>query len=144
MANIKEANPLYGFIKYVFENHLEYSKISRSEKSKYFFMLQRLMSIAFPIQANAFNHVKVSQPEISDYWHESLSKLYSKTPGWIYTKTKKSEKKKKSIEMPSDEAVTYYLERTKMSKRELNDAIKLFGDEALEPIRRIESIMKEK
>lgn len=134
---------LKDFIKTLVERPEDYKEVTNSEKSKFFFMTQRFMSIAFPVQAQAFNHIKISQAETMDYWHESLKKLYQKTPNWIYTKTKKSTAKKTKLDMPSDEAISYYLERTKMSKRELDDAIKMFGEEALEPIRRIEAIMKE-
>lgn len=134
---------LKDFIKALVERPEDYKTVTNSEKSKFFFMTQRFMSIAFPVQAQAFNHIRIPQAETMDYWHESLTKLYKKTPTWIYTKTKKSDAKKSKIDMPSDEAVSYYLERTKMSKRELDDAIKMFGEEALEPIRRIEAIMKE-
>lgn len=133
---------LKDFLKILFEKPEEYKNVTKTEKSKFFFMLNRFSSIAFPIQAQAFNHTKISTSEVSDYWQQSMTKLYTKTPGWIYTKTKKTEKKKKA-EAPSDESINYYLERTKMSKRELTDAIKLFGDEAYEPIRRIETMMGE-
>ena len=134
---------LKDFIKALIERPEDYKNLRSTEKAKFFFMTQRFMSIAFPIQAQAFNHIKISQAETLDYWQSSLNKLYKKTPTWIYTKTKKADKAKK-LEMPSDEAVKYYLERTKMSKKQLDDAIKMFGDEALEPIRRIETIMNEK
>jgi len=134
---------LKDFIRILFEKPEEYKNVRNTEKAKFFFMLQRFSSIQFPVQAQAFNHIKISQAEVSDYWQQSMTKLYTKTPGWIYTKTKKVSEKKKKSEAPSDEAIEYYLERTKMSKRELNDAIKLFGDEAYDPIRKIESIMKE-
>ena len=140
---MKEANPLFDFIRKIFEKPGEYAKTSKSDKAKYFFMLSRLMSIQFPIQAQAFNHIKISQAEVSDYWQQSMMKLYNRTPGWIYTKTKKVSEKKKKEEVPSDEAINYYLERTKMSMRELNDAVKMFGDQAYDPIRRIETMMGE-
>jgi hypothetical protein len=134
---------LKDFIKTLFERPEEYKDVTTSEKAKFFFMTQRFCSIAFPIQAQAFNHIRIPQSETMDYWQESMSKLYKKTPGWIYTKTKKTDKKKKA-DRPSDEAIEYYLFRMKMSKRELEEAINLFGDKALEPIRRIETIMNEK
>lgn len=133
---------LKDFTKALFERPDEYKEATSSEKAKFFFMTQRFMSIAFPLQAQAFNHIRIPQAETMDYWHDSMAKLYKKTPSWIYTKTKKKDVKKKS-DRPSDEAIEYYLERMKMSKRELDEAIKLFGDEALEPIRRIETIMAE-
>lgn len=140
---MKEQNPLFEFIKIIFEKPDEYKKIPKIDKAKYFFMLSRLMSIQFPVQAQAFNHKKIPQAETADYWQQSLTKLYKKTPSWIYIKTKKSTENKNNIKMPSDEAIQYYLERTKMSKRELNDSIKLLGDQVLDPIRKIETIMNE-
>lgn len=134
---------LKDFIKALIERPEDYRGLRSTEKAKFFFMTSRFMSIMFPIQAQAFNHIKISQAETLDYWQSSLSKLYKKTPTWIYTKTKKTDKAKK-LEMPSDEAVKYYLERTKMSKKQLDDAIKMFGEQALKPIRRIETIMDEK
>jgi hypothetical protein len=135
---------LKDFMRAVFERPEDYKDVTSSEKAKFFFMTQRFMSIAFPIQAQAFNHIRIPQAETMDYWQESMSKLYKKTPGWIYTKTKKNTDKKKKSEAPSDEAITYYLDKMKMSKRELDEAVRLFGDEAFEPVRRIETIMNEK
>ena len=133
---------LKDFLKALIERPDEYQKLRSTDKSKFFFMTQRFMSIAFPLQAQAFNHIKITQAETMDYWHENLTKLYKKTPSWIFTKTKKNEKKSKS-ELPSEEAIKYYLEKTRMTRRDLDEAISLFGDEALEPIRKIEAIMNE-
>ena len=90
------------------------------------------MSINFPLQAQAFNHIKISQAETIDYWQGQLSKLYSRSPDWMYTKTGKKAKKK--ISWPSDEAVMFYLRKHGMSRKDLNDAVKLNGEEALKPI----------
>jgi len=126
---------LFDFIKILFKPE-EYAKLKQHEKGKYYFMLNRFMSINFPLQANAFNHLKLSQPEAVDYWHGQLSKLYTRSPDWMYTKTGKKGKKKSA--WPSEEAVAFYLDKNKMSKRELHDAVKMFGDDALEPIHRID------
>lgn len=138
----KEQNPLFDHIKNVFEHPDKYEKTTRNEKSKFFFMLQRLMSIAFPLQAQAFNHKRVSPPEVTDYWQSNMAKLYKKTPSWVYTKSKGKAAKKK-IEMPSEEAIRIYLDRTKKSRRDLDAAVKFFGETALEPIRQIEKILNE-
>ena len=133
---------LKDFIKAVFEKPDEFKEITSSEKARNFFMLQRFMSINFPSQAQAFNHIRVSQSQVVDYWQDSLRKIYTKTPQWVYTKTKKSDKAKK-LELPSEESISYYLEKTKMSRRELNEAIQIMGDSVLDPIRKIEAILKE-
>jgi hypothetical protein len=105
-------------------------------------MLNRFSAIQYPIQAQAFNHIKISQSETVDYWHDNLSRIYKKVPGWIYTSSK-NKNKISEIEMPSKEAIRFYLERIGKSERDLQDSIKLFGKEALAPIIKIEKIMKE-
>ena len=122
---------LFDFIKTLFKT-TEYNKLKPYEKSKYFFMINRFMSINFPLQAQAFNHIKISQAETIDYWQGQLSKLYSRSPDWMSTKTGKKAKKK--ISWPSDEAVMFYLRKHGMSRKDLNDAVKLNGEEALKPI----------
>lgn len=133
---------LKDFIKILFEKPEEYSTLTTVEKSKFFYMTQRLCSIAFPIQAQSFNNIRISQPETVDYWHESMIKLYKKTPAWVYTKTKKRVEKK-NTSMPSEEAITYYLNKMNYSKRELDDALQLLGDSVLDPIRRIDVMLNE-
>lgn len=132
---------LFDFIKILFRPD-EYAKLKQHEKSKYYFMLNRFMSINFPLQAQAFNHLKVSQAEAVDYWQGQLSKLYSRSPDWMYTKTGKKANKKK-IAWPSEEAVAFYLSKNGMSKRDLHDAVKMFGDDALEPMHRIDRSWKD-
>jgi len=134
---------LFDFIRIIFERPGEYARLSRYEKSKHFFMTNRFMSISFPMVASAFNHIRISQPEVMDYWHNSLIKLYVKVPGWIYCKTSKKGKKEK-VPMPSKEAMEYYLGKMSMSRRDLDDAIRMFGPDVLAPIRRIDKAMTDK
>lgn len=138
----KKENPLFDLIKILFENPEKYKKVSTVDKNRYFFMINRLLGIGFPMQANAFNHIKISTSHVVDYWHGQSIKLYKKTPQWIYTSPKKAEVKK-DIKWPSDEAVKFYLERTKSSKKDLIQAVKIFGEESLSPIFAIEKMMNE-
>ena len=45
--------------------------------------------------------------------------------------------------MPSDEAISYYLKRMNISHKELNDSIKILGESVLEPIHKIDKMLKE-
>jgi len=132
---------LFEFVKILFEKPEEYKKLKQHEKAKFFFMVSRFCSINFPIQANMFNHIKISQAETLDYWHDNLTRLFKKVPHWIYVKTKGNSKKEK-ISWPSEEATKIYLERTGKSRRDLQDAVKMFGAEAFEPIKRLEKLME--
>ncbi len=82
------------------------------------------MSIQFPIQADQFNHTKVLPRPVIDWWHGTLSKHYTKMPGWIFTKTKKSAKitSTKALDYEADKDVEkFVLNRIELSRRELSD-----------------------
>ena len=145
MANTKEnSNPLFDFIKICFENPDIYKKLKSYEKNKHFFIFNRFCAIAYPEAANAFNHIRIPQAEALDFWHRNFRKLYSRVPEWIYTKTKKKDKEKKT-KMPSEDAIRFYLSRHQMSMRELKDAIFMFGEDAvLDPIRKIDRLEEKK
>jgi hypothetical protein len=135
---------LFDFIKVLFERPGEYSTLRPYEKTKFFFMTQRFMSIKYPQAAQAFNQLKVAQAAVLDYWHDNMTKLYSRVPQWMYVKTSGKKKKKKEIEWPDEKAVCLYLQRMQMSRRELQDAVEIFGKKALDPIKDLESMIMEK
>lgn len=133
---------LFDFIKVLFEKPAEYKKLKTYEKVKFFFMSQRFFAKAYPVQAQAFNHLKISQSDTLDYWQESLNSIYKKTPSWIFSSAKKGKKEAKKIVWPSDQAVQFYLNRLNLSMRELKESVEMFGEDALAPIRRIEEGLK--
>lgn len=132
---------LFDFVKIIFERPDEYTKLTRYEKAKHFFMVNRFMSVSYPQVAHAFNHIKVSQSSVMDYWQASLRRIYTKVPPWIYVKTSKKNKKEK-VTMPSKEAIGIYLQKQQLSRRDLDEAIKMFGPvEVLKPIHKIDKLM---
>lgn len=135
---------LFDFIKILFSDRAEYAKLKDYEKSKHFFMTQRFMSIAHPVQAQMFNHIRVNNARVLDYWHRGMSHKYTSVPDWIYTKTKKAAVDKKTTKVPSDEAIKIYLDRNNYSQRQLDDAIKLLGAESVyAQIFKIDKVLKD-
>lgn len=137
---------LFDFIKVLFtRGSSEYDKMKDYDKSKFFFMTNRFMGIAYPVQANMFNHIRVNQARTLDYWHRSLTHQYNGVPDWIYTKTKKAAATDaKKAKVPSDEAIQAYLSRNGYSQRQLQDAVKMIGPEATyAPIFKLEKLMKD-
>ena len=82
-------------------------------------MINRIMSIQFPVQANQFNKLKVVPGPVVDWWHDTLSSRFSKPPVWLYTKTKKSESTKTEETKISEAAESFIRDKYKMSKRDL-------------------------
>lgn len=114
---------LFDIIKTIFKSDKEWSKVKSIDKSRNFFMVNRIMSIQFPIQANQFNHTKISPKHVVDWWQGNLSKHFSRTPEWIYTKTKKSgqiESKRDDFLLDED-TEKFILQRFEISKREIQE-----------------------
>ncbi len=86
---------LFDIVKKVFSSDQEWSKVSDLDKKRNFFMINRFMSIEFPQLANQFNRINIESTKALDTWQRILSRRYRKVPGWVFTKTNKSDTKKK-------------------------------------------------
>ena len=133
---------LFDFVDTLFGRPAVYAELKDHEKQRHFFMVNRFMSMQHPLPAGAFNHIRIPQARVMDFWQAQMSSSYTRTPKWMYTKTKKSDKPaEKKSKLPSDEAVSQYLMRTGFTRRHLSDAVATFGDSAYDPIRRLEKMI---
>lgn len=141
MKDTKEKNPLFDFIKILFTNTKEYGKLKNNQKNKHFFLFNRFCSISYPIQANAFNNIKISAVEVIDYWQLSLRKKYNGTiPSWIWTKTIKKEKVKEENKY-KEEILDFIKDKYQLSNREINELIEFFPLKFKQFYKDIESLM---
>lgn len=112
---------LFDVVKNIFsQNEGTWKTVGRNDKARNFFMINRIMAIQFPIQANQFNKLKVNPSFVVDWWRDTLSKRYSKPPTWIYTKTKKNLKEDQEKIEISEETESFIRSRFEVSKRDLN------------------------
>ena len=130
---------LFSLIKSFFDQRI-YSKVSNYDKSKNSFMINRFCSINFPLQAAMLSRYKLSQTGIVDYWQSILLKQYKSTPVWMYTKTKKTEKEKKS--MISEEIKKQYCRLNQCSIRDLELCIKKFPDETIKELKQLQTYLE--
>ena len=118
---------LFDIVKKVFDKKdSSWDKVSQIDKSRNFFMINRIMSIIKIIliiytTRNQFNHIKIAPPNVIDWWRNNLCTRYTKTPNWIFTKTKKKEKKEKEkVEVLEIEEVEKLIrDRFEISKRDI-------------------------
>lgn len=117
---------LFDIVKLIFTNKpKEWKTVGKIDKSRNFFMINRIMSIQFPTQANQFNKLKVVPAPVVDWWHDILSVRFSRPPAWLYTKTNKKESVK-SEETKTSEAVEDFIrDKYRVSRKDL-DTIKKF------------------
>lgn len=132
---------LFEFTKTLFEDPRGWSKVSKTEKKKHFFMTTRFMSIAFPLQAQALNNVKVDQPSAMDFWQEFMRTKYNRVPGWMYTKGAKKKKEEQEAKVSvSEKSVLDYARDMSLDPKSVKDALKFFGKETTKEIKKWEKV----
>ena len=104
-------------------------------------MINRRMSIGFPLQANALQNLNTSQEGVVDYWFHLMQSQFKSKPSWLYTKTAKAkEAKKKSKKDFSEESLYNYSKRIGCELKDFKKAIDFFGDEVTDEIKKFEKI----
>lgn len=96
-----------------------WTEVNKQDKSRNFFMINRIASIAFPLQANAFNNTKVDPVSVVDYWKNTLNSKYKTAPGWFFTSTNKKERKKEYA--PKEEVADFIKSKFEISNREIKE-----------------------
>lgn len=132
---------LFDVINCMFSKPAEFKKLSMNERGKHFFMIQRFMSIKYPIQASFMNHTKINPAQVVTYWQESIGKMYSKTPTWMYAKVNKKKAAKDGV-IFEESTLNYYCRKKQISRKVLDDAIKYVGDPMIKELKEIEKMIK--
>jgi hypothetical protein len=134
---------LFEYVKVSFgTDEAAWKKVSNTDKSRNFFMMNRFLSINYPLQVCVLSHLRVDVPSVANYWHRQLSRLFGSTPGWIYTKTKKSSEITKKLNLPSEAMIKWWCNKEMIGRKDFDQAVKFFGEEYLSEIRELEKILK--
>lgn len=118
---------LFPYINALFGSDKVWSNVTNFDKTKNSFMLNRFMSIKYPIQGDLFNKLKTSGVGQANSWR-LVAKKFKVVPGFIYTKTKKLDKTKKWT--PDTELIELYLKYNEIGEREFKEAL-LYNESAV-------------
>jgi hypothetical protein len=127
---------LFDLVKVIFEQNNKYENLKSYDKIKHNFMLNRFMSIQYPIQAQMFNRLGIYSLGVSDSWRR-VGRQYKRTPGWIFTKLKKNQKNQK-LYTPSPEALTLFLQINQIGEREYKEALQFNPESVIDSLKSIE------
>ena len=133
---------LFQFINTMFRPE-EFAKIKMHERAKHYFMVTRLCSIQFPLQASYFNHIKINPAQAVTFWQQLLSAKWNRTPGWMYVKTRKEREQKKALQPVSEETIRRYCEVHKLSRRQVDDAMEILGERMHEDLKNFEQLIQQ-
>lgn len=118
----------------------EWNKISDRDKSRNLFMINRICSISYPLQANSFNNIKIQGDKVVDFW-KIFIKHHSKTvPSWIWTKTSKKAKEREKKEY-KEEVITFIKDKYNISNREIEELKNFFPSKFNNFYKEIESLI---
>ena len=112
---------LFDYIKHLFGTDAQWEKLKGYDKSKNSFMINRFLSIRYPIQANMFNALRTDPVSQAEAWRMVASK-FNRVPGFIYTKTKATKKTK--VWDPNPKALALYLKINEIGERDYLEAMK--------------------
>lgn len=134
---------LFDFIKIMFTKPGTYDKITNHNKKRHQFMVNRFFAIQYPANANLFNLNGINPVAVLDSW-SLVARRFSRVPVWIYTKTKKSTKetKEKSKYIPSEKAITFFMEKNEIGKREFKELEMFAKEELYRSLKTIEDSMQ--
>ena len=141
-TSLDDYDNLFNFIKVFFGNNPRYKNVTNYQKQKHRFMMQRFFAIRYPTSANAFNIIGTNPAAVTQVWH-GVARKFTKTPKWIYTKTKAKAKVKNKDFIPSEETVQFYLQRNMMSSRDYQTAMKFAKEDLLKELQTIENARKD-
>lgn len=134
---------LFDYMKLIFSrDEKKWKELSDMDKSRNFFMMNRFLSIHYPVQAHALSLLRINPSAAADYWHRSMSTMHTTVPGWIYAKTKKKDEQEKKMELPSESMIQWYCLKNEMSRKDFMEHVKFFGEGFLKEIRSLEKILK--
>lgn len=122
-----------------FFSEKDWGEVTKHDKSRNFFMINRIMSISFPLQANAFNNTKIDPVPVIDFWKSTLNQKYKATPGWFFTSTKKKEKKE--VFIPSEEVSSFIKSKYEISDREIKELCQYYPKEFKSFCKSIEDLL---
>lgn len=133
---------LFDYMKLIFsKNEKEWKELKDTDKSRNFFMMNRFLSIQYPVQVHHLSHYKIDPSAVSDYWHRSLSSKFNSSPKWIYAKTIKKKDQEKKLDLPSQPMIKWYCEKNEISRKEFDQMVSFFGEKFTSELKSMEKIL---
>lgn len=135
----------YDIITMMFTNFEEFNKLTDTILDKNFFLINRVFSIKYPLQAAMFNKTNINTAQVIKSWALFISNKegYGKVPYFVYTKgvKKSSETTNKTKDKLDKSLICEYCKRYNITLKDFNALFSLFYDELIIDIKRYEKLI---
>jgi len=115
--------PLFDMTNAMFSNTKLYDTYKTIDKRRNAFMINRFFSIKHPTTAQSLNFNGINSVAVVDLW-QIFARRIGKTPGWFYTKTKKTEAEKAKVWEPDEDIKRIYMEKHQLKEDEFKRIVK--------------------
>jgi len=124
----------FDIIKMMFTDVNAFNNLSNIILAKNFFMINRILSIMFPMQAQCFNNVEINQAEVIRTWQRFVTAKmgYGRVPGFVYTKGAKATQELNKLDDISKENKESYCKHYQISLRDFDDMLYFTHDSVIE------------
>jgi hypothetical protein len=110
----------------------EWKKVSETEKYSNFFMINRFLSIKYPVEINSCQIVglgKKNSARMLDCWNIILSSKYTRLPPWIWTKGGSKDKIKDCTKDIDKSIIKKFQTDNQLSQKDLDFYAEMFPDD---------------
>ena len=124
----------FDIIKMMFTDVNSFNNLSNLILAKNFFMINRILSIMFPMQAQCFNNIDINQAEVIRAWQKFVTTKmgYGRVPGFVYTKGAKAAQELTKSNDISKEDKELYCKHYQISLKDFDDMLYFAHDCVIE------------
>lgn len=141
------ADTPFDFIKFLFSSKdiRTWNDATTYEKTKWQFLLNRTMSIGFPIPAMQLNMIKTDGLGVAETWHLIAKRFYgNRVPQFIYTKVAKKDKEKNPLASIPKECIDFWCDKYECGEREFLSMFGINPEPLIEELKYIKENFHEK
>lgn len=134
----------YDIINMMFTSINEFNNLTDTILDKNFFMINRVFSIKYPLQAAIFNKTTINTAAVIKSWATFITgkEGYGRVPYFVYTKgAKKSSENTNTDEKIDKDLIKEYCKRYKINLKDFNQLKILFHDVLIADVKRYEKLI---
>lgn len=107
------------------------------------FILMRYLSIMYPLQIDELNRVNVDQYSASMYMHKMMSKLYTRSPQWLWIKYNKEKNNTYMTLKKLKSAAIMYMNVNMMGTRDFYYEVNNNRDQLISKLKQYDKLITE-